>query len=265
MSRNLVTLSLLMFLAAPAKAEMGVNELNGFSNEATRGSARFVNATSGSSTNGGDVSLGTYASLGTADQDHVVVVCACSSTSAGTDPMPLSPPSGLTELLDQTNSASTARMSTSSGFVTSTNAATTVSCHGSGGSTDATVGVMFVFRGVRQSGQPDLTTTNSGSGSSPVVFPGGVITPNEFMSTTIEVCSNSVNDSSIAGPAGGLWLSSAPGFQAVTANDTGTDQSMAASATTQNKHGHSVNYLVDNFGTWTSGTWVCATVSLYPF
>ena len=218
----------------------------------------LLSGTSGSSTNGGDVALGSLTTQGAFPGDVAVVSCAGSSTSAANDPFPLAGPAGLTELVDTTNGATTARQSTSYVLATAANVGTAITCDGSGGAADATVGTSLVFRGVNQTTQIDLTTTTA-TGSSTNPDPAS-ITPVTDSAVVVVSCSSGVSDASPGTVTN--YATAAPGLQSANGNDTGTDQSLATTFRVL------ANAAAENAGawsSWTTGQWVCATVALRPY
>lgn len=258
MSRKIILSLALLVLCGNAHADLGVTDLQGFNGGAWRPGFRYIGGTSNSATNGGNVSLGTYAAIGGTEGDYAVVTCACSSASAVTDPFPASPPTGLTELTDQTNGGTTARQSTSLGLVTAANAGTTVTCTGGGGASEATVGTMLIFRGGDLGTQPDITTTTS-SGNSTNPNPNDPINSTTH-SMMIATCSSAVSDANPGTMSG--WATSSEGLQSANANDTGTDQSIG---TTWRLSGIALNPSWPIWSSWASGQWVCASVVLRQF
>ena len=254
---RLLLVLLALWLGPEVRADLGVTQLAGFAaNDWQRGLWLF-GGTSGTSINGGNVSLGTLTARGAYPGDVGVVACACSSTSAATDCFPGSPPTGLTEIADQTNGGTTARMSTSYVLATSANVGTTISCTGSGGSADATVGTILVVRGVDQTTQIDvMTTTASGNSTNP---DAASITPITDSSILIDSCSSAVNDSSPGTVTN--FATAAPGLQSNTANDTGTDQSIGMTSRVLANAG-ALNPAA--WSAWSTAQWVCSTVALRP-
>ena len=127
--------------------------------------------------------------------DVLLFVCACSSTSAAQDCAPTSV-TGATELTDQTNGATNMRLSTSYVVLTGTNMGESITCNGSGGAADATVGAAMSFR-PPDATQPDATTTIA-SGNSTNPNPGPITSATDVVRIVIS-CASANNDSAIVG------------------------------------------------------------------
>jgi hypothetical protein len=187
--------------------------------------------------------------LGTQAGDVLIYACGCTSTSAAADCSATAPSTGVTELNEITNGGTTGRMAFGWILIDSTNIAENVTCPGSGGAADATVGVMRLLRFPHPNLTiPDTPTTATGSSTDP--NPAAITTT--FDSTAIHIfCASAVNDGAVTSPAPYNTAT------ATTANDTGTDMSIAVAGNTIIQ---AALHDPGAYGGWSSGQWICATV-----
>ncbi|MCI0557473.1 MAG: hypothetical protein MN733_03180, partial [Nitrososphaera sp.] len=153
--------------------------------------------------------------------------------------------------------ANTARHHIKGYVVDASNISTSIACTGSGGGSDATVGIMFAFRGMEPI--QITTTVNNSNGNSTNPDPPSVTSTMDSEGFVI-TCDSAVNDSSPGTVTN--YPTTIPGLRSVAVNESGTDMSMAMAWRVRPAAG------AENpaaFSTWATGQWLCETIAVEPW